>query len=264
MPPHSPVQARTPPLAVRPGSPSPAPPTTPEGPGFNRAIKSRAAGPFRAAAGRSGGAAATTELPSRVRRLKPPDKKGATVCGLAEARPFRMSLHGRRTARLKPGPSVLALSFNTLRDMAHPPRTANAGNFFLTAITYNRRRLFQNEANAKLFIETLQHYRAEGFYMLYAFVVMPDHVHLLITTADLATAMQRIKGGFSRKLNLASKFPVWQRGYTDHLVLNREQFDSRREYIHQNPVRERLVERAEHYAFSSAHRPVKAATPYES
>jgi putative transposase len=138
--------------------------------------------------------------------------------------------------------------------MAHPSRTANAGTFFVTAITDNRRRIFQNDANARLFIETLQHYRAEGFYKLYAFVVMPDHVHLLLNTDDLAGAMQRIKGGFSHKLGSerSSKFPVWQRGFADHLVLNREQFDSRREYM--NPVRERLVERAEDYAHSSAAR----------
>ena len=136
--------------------------------------------------------------------------------------------------------------------MAAPPRTAIAGTFFITAITYNRRRLFQVEARAKLFIETLQYYRAEGLYKLYAFVVMPDHVHLLLTTDDLPKAMQHIKGGFSRRVD--SKCTVWQRGFTDHLVLNREHFESRRHYIHENPVRERLVESAEKYPYSSAFR----------
>ena len=136
--------------------------------------------------------------------------------------------------------------------MAAPPRTAIAGTFFITAITYNRRRLFQVEARAKLFIETLQHYRAEGLYKLYAFVVMPDHVHLLLTTNDLPKTMQHIKGGFSRRVG--SKFTVWQRGFTDHLVLDRDHFESRRRYIHENPVRGRLVESAEKYPHSSAFR----------
>jgi putative transposase len=136
--------------------------------------------------------------------------------------------------------------------MAHPQRTASSGTFFVTAITHNRRRLFQVDANAQLFLETLQHYRREGLYKLYAFVVMPDHVHLLLTTEDIAKAMQHIKGGFSRRL--ASKFPAWQRGFTDHLVLNRTQFESRRAYIHQNPVLEHLCERPEDYAYSSAYR----------
>jgi REP-associated tyrosine transposase len=140
--------------------------------------------------------------------------------------------------------------------MAAPPRTANTGTFFLTAITYNRR-LFQVETNANLFIETLQHYRAEGFYKLHAFVVMPDHVHLLVTTDDLAKATQRIKGGFSHRIS--STFPVWQRGFTDHLISNRDHFESRREYIHQNPVSGRLAERPEDYPYSSAYRPKQPA-----
>ena len=134
--------------------------------------------------------------------------------------------------------------------MAIPTRATSHGTFFITTQTHNRRRLFQVDANATLFIETLQHYRREGLYKLHAFVVMPDHIHLLLTTDDLATAMQRIKGGFSHKL--ASKIPVWQRGFTDHLVLNRDQFQSRREYIRQNPVRSHLVAAPEQYPHSSA------------
>jgi putative transposase len=136
--------------------------------------------------------------------------------------------------------------------MAAPPRTAIAGTFFITAITHNRRRLFQVEARARLFIETLQHYRAEGLYKIYAFVVMPDHVHLLLTTEDLPRAMQHIKGGFSRRVG--AQFTVWQRGFADHLVLNREHFESRCRYIHENPVRQRLVDSPEKYPYSSAFR----------
>lgn len=136
--------------------------------------------------------------------------------------------------------------------MAAPARTATSGTFFVTAITLGRRRLFVLERNAILMMETLQRYRADGLFRLHAFVVMHDHIHLLITTEDLPRAMQHVKGGFSR--SKGSKMPVWQRGYTDHLVRNREEFESRRGYIHQNPVRKRLVLRAEEYRFSSAFR----------
>jgi putative transposase len=119
--------------------------------------------------------------------------------------------------------------------MPIPRRTTNEGTFFVTTITYNRRRLFQVPANAELFLETLQHYRAEGTYKLHAFVVMPDHAHLLLTPNDktISQVMNLIKGGFSRRV--ASKFPIWQRGFADHLVLDRAQFESRRDYIHQTP-----------------------------
>ncbi len=70
---------------------------------------------------------------------------------------------------------------------------------------------------------------------------MPDHVHLLLTpnTKTIAQTMNLIKGGFSRRIG--SKFPVWQRGFADHLILDRDHFESRRIYIHQNPVRANLV-----------------------
>ena len=135
--------------------------------------------------------------------------------------------------------------------MAKPPRTAASGTFFITAITYNRRRLFQLPANAELFLETLQHYRREGHYKLHAFVVMPDHVHLLLTTANLPATMKLIKGGFSHRL--ASKLPIWQRGFTDHCIRNEEDLTIRRTYIHQNPVRANLSTTPELYPYSSAY-----------
>ncbi len=137
--------------------------------------------------------------------------------------------------------------------MAIPPRTASTGTFFITTITYNGRRLFQLPANAELFLETLQHYRREGLYKLHAFVVMPDHVHLLLTpqTQTISHVMNRIKGAYSHRV--ASNFPIWQRGFTDHLIPNRDHFESRRHYIHQNPVRAHLTESANQYPYSSAY-----------
>jgi len=136
--------------------------------------------------------------------------------------------------------------------MAIPQRTTSEGTFFITTITFNRRRLFQVPANAELFLETLQHYRTDGAYKLHAFVVMPDHVHLLLTpnAKTISQTMNLIKGGFSRRL--ASNFPIWQRGFADHLILNAGHFESRRLYIHQNPVRANLTTDPELYPYSSA------------
>jgi putative transposase len=129
---------------------------------------------------------------------------------------------------------------------------AGTGIYFVTSVTSNRRRLFQIPANAELFIETLQRYRREDNYRMHAFVVMPDHIHLLITPqgTTLERVMGLIKGGFSYRLG--SKLPVWQRGFTDHRIRDDSDFEIRREYIHQNPVRARIVERPEAYLYSSA------------
>jgi putative transposase len=111
--------------------------------------------------------------------------------------------------------------------MAIPARTSRPGTFFVTSGTYNRRRLFQVERNAELLIETLQHYRTEGHYKLHAFVVVPDHLHLLLTPQKtLERAVGLIKGGLSHRL--ASKLPVWQRCFTDHRDPAAEGFEIRR------------------------------------
>ena len=134
--------------------------------------------------------------------------------------------------------------------MAIPSRTARPGTYFITTATHNRRRLFQVECNALLLLETIDHYRAS--YLLHAYVVMPDHVHLLITPTGITIerTMQLIKGGFSHRL--ASKLPVWQRGFTDHRIRDDADYNIRRNYIHQNPVEARLSDKPETFPFSSA------------
>ena len=141
--------------------------------------------------------------------------------------------------------------------MAIPKRIHGPGTYFVTSRTYNHRRVFQKPANAELFLETLQHYRREGRYKLHAFVVMPDHIHLIITPQDLALerVMQLIKGGFSR--SLPSNFPIWQRGFTDHRIRDTEDLEVRRSYLLQNPVRARLAASGELYPYSSAYAPPK-------
>ena len=135
--------------------------------------------------------------------------------------------------------------------MAIPARISRPGTFFITSRTFNSRRVFQVPANAELFLNTLQHYRREGHYKLHAFVVMPDHIHLLLTpTETIERAMSLIKGGFSHRL--ASHLPVWQRSYTDHRIRNREDFEIHRNYIYQNPVRAGLSATPEQYPYSSA------------
>jgi len=141
--------------------------------------------------------------------------------------------------------------------MAIPSRASRPGTFFITTATYNRRRLFQFPANAELFLETLQHYRRLGHYKVHAFVIMPDHVHLILTpqAITLERAIGLIKGGFSHRL--ASKFPVWQRSFTDHRIRDEDDLEIRRTYLHNNPVRAGLAATPELYPYSSACAPPK-------
>jgi putative transposase len=125
--------------------------------------------------------------------------------------------------------------------------------FFVTTITAQRQPIFRREATAKLLIDTLAHYREGRKYLLHEFVVIPDHLHALITPGDeisLERAMQFIKGGFSFRLH--ARGPVWQASFSNHRVRDCEDYQKHREYIRLNPVRARLAARAEEYPYSSA------------
>ena len=125
--------------------------------------------------------------------------------------------------------------------------------FFVTTITAGRLPIFRHDANAKLMIDTLAHYRDQGKFLLHEFVVMPDHIHLLLTPApeiSLERAMQFIKGGFSFRKQ--SRGPAWQASFTNHRVRDYEDYERHREYIWMNPVRARLARKPEDYPYSSA------------
>ena len=126
--------------------------------------------------------------------------------------------------------------------------------YFVTTVTANRRRLFQVETAAQLMFDVLQGYRNQHRFELHAFVIMPDHVHLLLTPApdvSLEKALQYVKGGFSFRLK--SKRDIWERGFNEVQILNANKLHSCRQYIENNPVRAGLAASANAYAFSSAH-----------
>ncbi len=133
--------------------------------------------------------------------------------------------------------------------------TDNQQTYMVTSTTWGRRSLFQAERWAKLFIDTLYHYRGSA-YLLHEFVVMPDHFHAIISPkASLEKAVQFIKGGFSfrAKKELGSNMEVWQKGFSDHRIRDAGDYVVHVAYVHQNPVKERLCAAPEGYPYSSAH-----------
>ena len=127
--------------------------------------------------------------------------------------------------------------------------------YLVTAVTAERRSVFQVTAAAELFERNLLDYRNQGKFLLHAFVIMPEHFHALITPApkvSLEKAMQFIKGGFSFRLK--SKHDVWMRSFNESQILTTEKFKNCVRYIEANPVRRGLVTVQLDYPFSSAGR----------
>ena len=132
-----------------------------------------------------------------------------------------------------------------------------AGTYFLTSRILESRAPFFTESFCSVFVEALLHYRDNGAYTLHDFVLMPDHFHVLLAPAGdktLERVVQYIKGGLARQLALAKamRFPVWQRGFSDHRIRDVADFETHQRYIWQNPVRKKLVLEAREFRWSSA------------
>jgi putative transposase len=95
---------------------------------------------------------------------------------------------------------------------ASPSEILRSRTFFVTTKTSMGRPLLQSERNAALLIDVLRSYTAARKFRIDDFVVMPDHLHLLITVDDkmaIEKAVQLIKGGFSYRLK--KSLDMWER-----------------------------------------------------
>src|SRR5262245_6389532 len=129
--------------------------------------------------------------------------------------------------------------------------------FFVTTSTAGRRNILQSERMASLLTAVLQHYRRERKYSLHEFVVMPDHIHLLMTVhmTTIEKAVQFVKGGFSfrAKKELGCIREIWRAGFSEVRIRSVEEYEARRRYIHDNPVKRGLASSAAAFQWSSAH-----------
>ncbi|MDP9039947.1 MAG: transposase [Acidobacteriota bacterium] len=87
-------------------------------------------------------------------------------------------------------------------------------------------------------IECLLRHRDQGRFLLHAFVLMPDHLHLLLTPSEsIEKTAQLVKGGFSFAARKQYPREVRQAGYYAHRVTDARDYHQQMAYIGSNPVR---------------------------
>ena len=125
-----------------------------------------------------------------------------------------------------------------------------------TTNTVNRELIFTDSKAADVLLEAILFGRRQHWYYLLSFVIMPDHMHLIIIPKDknISGCMKSIKGFSARKLNeiLGRQGTLWQSGFYDYILDNDEKVLSRINYIEENPLRKGLVTAPEDYKYSSA------------
>jgi len=137
--------------------------------------------------------------------------------------------------------------------MAIPSRQSNSHEtpqyrrmFFVTTKTSMGRRLLEADLFAEMFVDVLRKSMAAGRFEVHDFVVMPDHVHLLLSVGEgvsIEKAVQFVKGGFSYRVKkeLGYNGEVWQRGFSEVQVVGGDSLEQHRRYIALNPERAGLV-----------------------
>ena len=125
---------------------------------------------------------------------------------------------------------------------------------FITFSCYRRRPFLDSPARRELFERALEDARRRYALFVTGYVVMPEHVHLLLSEPErglLATAIQAMKQSVARRLALRKAEPFWQARYYDFNVWSECKRIEKLKYMHRNPVKRGLVARPEDWAWSS-------------
>jgi putative transposase len=139
---------------------------------------------------------------------------------------------------------------------------------FLTFSCYRRQPLLASSARRDLFLRVLEQVRRRYHFVVLGYVVMPEHVHLLISEPEKknpSIVVQAVKLGFARRLLAAARRRnrrqrslfdhapqhIWQARFYDFNVWTDRKRVEKLEYMHRNPVKRGLVDAPEMWRWSS-------------
>ena len=125
---------------------------------------------------------------------------------------------------------------------------------FITFSCYRRRPKLGTGESRDAFERSLERVRRQYSLYVTGYVVMPEHVHLLLSEppdAPLAKALQSLKQSVARTLALRGAEPFWQARYYDFNVYSERKRIEKLRYMHRNPVRRGLVAVPEDWSWSS-------------
>ena len=138
---------------------------------------------------------------------------------------------------------------------------------FITCSCYRRLRFLGSNRRRDLFLNILEHLRVKHDFIIAGYVVMPEHIHLLLTEpkkVKLSVTMQVLKQRVSllsrRKKSNSNQVPLWnveapiafwQPRYHDFNIYSKRKHIEKLRYIHRNPVKRGLVTSPELWRWSS-------------
>lgn len=137
------------------------------------------------------------------------------------------------------------------RDLRKGRFSKTGHTYLLTAVVHERRPIFTDWPIGRLLVTELRAAEEDGLAQSQAWVVMPDHLHWLITlqTGTISKLMQRIKGRSAISINraLGNNGQLWQKGFHDRAIRKEEDLQAIARYVVANPLRAGLVDKIGDY-----------------
>ena len=152
--------------------------------------------------------------------------------------------------------------------------TEKEGIYFVTSTIVEWMPVFTSQKYCDIIIESIKYCKVHKGLKLYAFVLMDNHIHLIVKAPELSDTLASFKkftakeiidqlkqdskqwllsqlAFYKKKYKTESDYQVWQEGSHPQLMLNEEMLRQKVKYIHCNPVRRGLVDSPEHWSYSS-------------
>lgn len=126
----------------------------------------------------------------------------------------------------------------------------------VTTVTAGRDPVFLDSGNCEILITTLYYGCNQGWYGLLAFVVMPDHLHLICVPEkkNVSQSMHSLKSFSAAKINerRGTSGSLWQPSFRNFVIPSIGILINKVRYVHENPVRQGLAATPDAYPWSSA------------
>lgn len=129
---------------------------------------------------------------------------------------------------------------------------------FITQVTHRRFPLLEEPWSAELLLDNLRQTKALHVFHMRAYVILPDHFHLMIKCDErvlASTVMSSLKSNFSKDFKvhrgIQGRVDIWQRGWWEHNIRNEADFERHLHYIHYNPVYHGVAAHPEDWVYSS-------------
>jgi len=147
--------------------------------------------------------------------------------------------------------------------------------YFVTCTILHWLPLFTRKESVQIVIDCLKFLQEKDNLKLYAYVILENHLHMIVQSDDVEKSMKAFKQYTAKKLldllkkenvktildqlkfykkahHKATEYQVWEEGYQPKLIQTDAMMISKVNYIHQNPVKRGYVDEAVHWRYSSA------------